>query len=278
MRDGRPRCFASFRHPSLLGTVGSSLLPIYIGMAFNKIDRLRSVFAIALCLLIVWGSNSGGPLQTTLFTLIGWAFWRFRAEMRKIRWMLVALLISLHLIMKAPVWYIFARLSSISGGDGWHRSYLIDVALEHIGDWWLMGMPISSTSSWFPYSLSVTGGADITNQYIGFGLDGGIGSIILFIVLLYCAYSTLGKALLVVRTNKRKMDHEFLLWGFGVMLSVHVVNWFGITYFDQTYMLWFMQIAALANISSSMLQGVPDSRMLQERSIEERTVMTARRA
>jgi hypothetical protein len=257
IRDGRPRCFASFRHPSLLGTVGAALLPLYIGLAFDKAERTRAVLAIVLCLTIVWASNSGGPLQASFSCLVGWLFWKKRTEMRKVWWAIVALLVLMHMVMKAPVWYIIARLSSLSGGDGWHRSHLIDMAVQHIDQWWLMGMPIKDTSGWFPYDLITTGGADITNQYIGFGLDGGVGAIVLFVVLLTRAFSMVGGALEQVRASHRKPEElEYFMWGVGVMLMVHGVNWLGITYFDQTYAFWFMQLAALNNLSEHCLKSL----------------------
>ncbi len=30
---------------------------------------------------------------------------------------------------------------------------------------------------------------------------------------------------------------------------MHIVNWFGVCYFDQIYLVWFMQIAAVSSLS-----------------------------
>jgi hypothetical protein len=274
IRGGKPRCFASFQNPSLLGTVGAVLLPLYIGLAFDKAERAMALLAMVLCLAIVWASNSGGPALGTAFALLGWFFWKKRTVMRKVRWGIVALLVSLQIVMKAPIWYLMARLSSISGGDGWHRSYLIEMAVQHMGEWWLMGMPISDTIDWFPDMLEATGGADITNQFVAFGLRGGVGAIILFVVLLTRAFSILGRALWQVRAASFESEKlEFLMWGLGVMLSVHIVNWFGITYFDQTYALWFMQLAALNNLSEQCLKA-PPAEEPQGRFVEARNRQT----
>lgn len=162
----------------------------------------------------------------------------------------------LAVMMKAPVWYIFAHISSVTGGDGWHRSYLMDVAYQHLGEWWLAGMPLSKTSGWFPYDLSGTSGADITNQFIAFGLTGGFGGIILFVLLLKRAYGVLGEAMAIVRfAADGTSDTELMLWGLGVMLTIHIVNWFGIAYFDQMNVVWLMQIAAISGLSEYSLKG-----------------------
>jgi hypothetical protein len=256
VRGDRFRCVGSFRHPDLLGTLGASFLPLYIGLTFARRDRWFALIGIGLCLVIVWASNSGGPLGAAAFGLVGWAFWTVRTKMREVRWGIVGGIALTALVMKAPIWYLIARISDITGGSGWHRSYLIDMAFQHLDKWWLAGMPITDTRDWFPYILITTGGADITNQFLSFGLNAGLGAIALFILLLTRAFSGLGEALASVRSNCRKpSETEFLLWGFGVMLLVHIVNWFGITYFDQIHVVWFMQLATISGLSETRAEA-----------------------
>jgi hypothetical protein len=111
-------------------------------------------------------------------------------------------------------------------------------------------MSLRETKEWFPYMLQATGGADITNQFISFGLSAGIGAMVLFILLLALAFRGLGNKLMEARFSLPDPSKtEFLLWGLGVTLSVHVVNWFGITYFDQTHVVWFLQLATISGFS-----------------------------
>jgi hypothetical protein len=252
MRNDRPRCLGSFRHPSLLGTLGASFFPLYIGLACSRTTRKAAFLGLGLCLLIVWASNSGGPSNCAGVGIIGWLLWPLRTRMRLIRRLMLAGFILLAMVMKAPIWYLPAKVSAFTGGDGWHRSYLMDVAIRNLDKWWLAGMSLSQTKDWFPYNVTGTGGADITNQFLSFGLTAGMVAMILFFVLLYLAFSNLGKAIAVVRSNHpASNEHEFLFWGFGVMLVAHIFNWLGITYFDQTYIIWFMQLAAISNFSQS---------------------------
>jgi hypothetical protein len=37
------------------------------------------------------------------------------------------------------------------------------------------------------------------------------------------------------------------------MLAVHIVNWFDIIYFDQMYVIWFMQLATISSIAGTFL-------------------------
>jgi hypothetical protein len=255
-RGNRIRCFGSFRQPDTLGMFGASFLPLYIGLACIIKERKRALVGIGCCLIIGWAANSGGAAAAAGMGVLGWLFWRWRTKMRKVRWGIVGLIAILAMVMKAPIWYIFAHVSSITGGDGWHRSYLMDVAYQHLDKWWLWGMPIKETSGWFPYDLGDSGQADITNVYISFGLAAGVGAIVLLIFLLKRAFGNLGQAMALVRSLSSETDEaEFLLWGFGVVLAVHIANWFGITYFDQMYVVWFMQLAAISTLSAKYQQA-----------------------
>lgn len=252
LRGDRVRCIGSFREPSLLGSLGASFLPLYIGLTFSKSSRSYAVAGILLCLGIVWCSNSGAPAAFAGIGVLGWILWRFREKMRLMRRVAVIMIAALIVVMKAPIWYLPTKIVFLTGGDGWHRSYLMDVAFRHFGEWWLWGMSLSKTSHWFPYSLALNGDADITNQFISLGLTAGFVGIVLFISLLVRAFQNLGKKLAEARLAlPQPCEREYLLWGLGVMLAGHIANLATITYFDQFYVIWFMQLAFISNLTSA---------------------------
>jgi len=151
------------------------------------------------------------------------------------------------------VWYLVAKVSSVSGGSGWHRAHLMDMAFKHLDLWWFSGMDVKDTGDWFPYVLSITGGADITNQYLLYGIDAGLLAMFLFIGLLVLASRNISKALRVALSGETTTStgNEPLIWGMGVMLAIHCVNWLSITYFDQTYVVWYFQLAVIASLTIS---------------------------
>jgi hypothetical protein len=247
-RNGRVRCLGSFRLYILLGSLGASFLPLYIGLTFSRPNRFYAVIGIILCMAIVGFSNSSGPLVFACLVVLGWVLWPYRGRMRLIRRAGLAGLIGLALVMKAPIWYLPTHFSL--GGAAWHRSYLISVAMRHFGDWWLWGMSSSKTSDWFATVLAIYGNADITNQFISFGLAAGLMTIALFVWLLVGAFRSLGKKLAEIRLAfGRPSEAEYLLWALGVMLAGHIANFFGITYFDQFYVIWFIQLAFISNLT-----------------------------
>lgn len=253
LRAGRIRCTGSFKHPSLLGTLGAAMLPLYIALALIHKNRAAAVAGIVLCLGIVLLSNSGGPVAAALIGMVGWAFWVARTKMFLVRRLLCGMLIMLALAMEAPIWYLPARISALTGGGGWHRSYLMDVAFSELDKWWLAGMDAAETAKWFPYLVEATGAADITNAYLDFGLKAGLLAVALFVLLLVRAFQTVGRALGAARSGAMRRGSEYLLWGAGCALAVHIGNWFAITYFDQIYVVWCMQLAAVASLSRAVV-------------------------
>lgn len=253
IRDDKIRCMGSFRYPVTLGTFAATFLALYIGLWRSKTERRFAYIGIALCLWIVWATNSGGSFSALGVAVIAWMLWYARKNMRAVRWGILGLLAALALVMKAPVWYILDRVTF--GGNAWHRAYLIDCAFRNLDKWWLVGMPLQDTANWFPYILVATGGADITNQYLVFGIDAGIGAIVLFILLISRAFGQIGSAMTKLDpTVPEERTTGFLLWGLGSLMAVHLVNWFGISYFDQVYVIWFLQLAAVTSITERILR------------------------
>jgi hypothetical protein len=254
-RDGRIRCNGSFEHAILLGTFGASLLPMFVGLGLLRHNRLGAALGITVCLTIVFFSNSGAPLICVLITIVGWLCWFLRTKMAAVRASIVAMFIASALVIKDPIWYLPAKISGATGGHGWHRSYLMDVAFQNLDKWWVSGMPLEETNKWFPYALS-SGSADVTNYYLDFGFAGGVAAMILFCCLLVVSYSRLGRALRAVRTSVPALrEEEMMLWSVGIVLTVHVFNWISVWYFDQMYVVFFMQLATLSTFSSRYLRN-----------------------
>lgn len=113
-------------------------------------------------------------------------------------------------------------------------------------------MPMEETIYWFPYMLESTGGADITNQFVAFGITAGLFAIFLFVVLLIKSFSVIGKAMANAKNSPDKGVDRYFIWGVGVMLVVHISNYFGVTYFDQMKLVWYMQLALISMLADKI--------------------------
>ncbi|MCK4783738.1 MAG: hypothetical protein KAV87_08315, partial [Desulfobacteraceae bacterium] len=216
MRDDSFRCQGPFRHAILLGSFGASSMSLLVGLYTNeKNRRLWLKLSIWAAILMTVASNSSGPAMACGFGLIGFLTWYFRRHMRVIRWGILCALISLHLVMKAPVWFLIARIGYLIGGSGWHRSFLIDMAIKHFDEWWLIGTKY--TAHWFPYALAINPDmTDITNAFIGDGVTGGVIKMLLSIFIIVACFKTVGQSMSVVENTAHFLP--FQVWSIGVCL------------------------------------------------------------
>lgn len=274
LRDGYYRAQGSFGVAITAGSFGATLFPLFIYLFFLPEGRILGVIGSAACLAITIASHSSGPSLAFVAGVIAWLCWPWRKSIRLVRWCIVFLLIFLHLVMKAPVWFIFNRLSDVFGGDGWHRSNLIDQFITHFNDWGLMGMSLERTANWAATRLE-NGAVDVTNEYVSLGISAGLITLFLFIVFLVICYQALGKGMHLLRRDaptqpilstgplpapeprgwgagNRRQD-ELLLWAIGCVLFTHLVNISAVRYWDQLYVIWYMSLAVTSSMTACLL-------------------------
>ena len=244
VRDGMIRAQGAFAHPILAGTFGATLIPLFFSLyVHNKQQRWLAMLGGVAATIITITSASSGPLLTYLSGLAGLAAWCLRRHMRLLRWGLFVGVLALHLVMNAPVWFLFARLSQITGGTGWHRSELIDQAIRHLDEWWLVGTKY--TAHWMPYALvNNPDMSDITNHYLKVGVNGGLLSMVMFIGLVIAGFVTVGRELQAAEDRPRAA--ALAIWGLGAALFAHAMAFLSVSYFDQIMLFWLLLMAMIA--------------------------------
>jgi hypothetical protein len=180
--------------------------------------------------------------------VIGFGLFRYRQHMRLVRWGLLGLVVVLHLVMDKPVWHLFGRINLVSGSTGYHRYLLLDAAIHHFGEWWLVGT--RSTENWG------TGLFDVTNQYLLEGVRGGVWALVLFFVLIGYAFARVGQ---LVRANRNHRYHAMASWALGVTLVTHCANFMAISYFGQIIMIWYLLLAVIGSLSVEAEFRVPSN-------------------
>lgn len=265
VRDGKLRCQGPFKNSILAGTFGATAMPLFVGLWYqNRRDRFLAAISLLAASFIVIASSSSGPLIAYILGIIGLLFWPFRSGMRIVRWGILLLLLMFHMIMKAPVWFLIARISDVIGGGGWHRAALIDAAIKHFGEWWLVGT--ANTANWMPTGLEVDpNNSDITNQFILEGVKGGIVRLLLFVWLIVACFKVVGVS--ISNTAKKAFTKSFMIWSVGCVLVGHVASFFSVTYFDQIIIFFYFDIAVIAlfnelNISDSKSKASLAKRLL----------------
>lgn len=249
IREGTLRCQGAFRHPILAGTYGATMFPVFVGLWLQGRNyRRAAALGILSSVVVTVAAGSSGALLAFLGEIIAFALWPLRYRMSLIRRSIVLGLVALALIMKAPVWYIIARVSEVAGGTGWYRSYLIDQAITHFDEWWLIGSRY--TAHWAPAGEVVignVGNTDIINNYVYEGLDGGILKLGLFIALIVIGFKTVGR--FTYARPAMPFKQNIFVWSIGVCLLGHVLSFFSVAYFDQIVVIWYWVLATLAMLA-----------------------------
>lgn len=244
-REGRFRAFGPFAHPILAGTVGATCLPLLIGIWPQ--DRKFAFAGVAACFCMIFASASSGPILSAMAAFAALFMWRYKAFLRQIQWLAVLGLIALAVAMKAPVYYLIARMDLTGGSTGWHRAALIESAIRQIDEWWMAGTDY--TRHWMPTGVSWSPDhTDITNEYLNMGVIGGLPLMSLFIATLAVAFIFVGR--IQQGSNDLPGETRFMIWGFGAALFAHAVSFISVSYFDQSILFVYMTLAAIGSAYS----------------------------
>lgn len=240
VRDGRRRCQGPFSHAILAGCFWAALISFMAALYWEGPTRkLLAVLGCVCGVVIIYASASSTPVLALAVVLVGAALLPLRHYLSPIRWMTVATLVLLHIVMIAPVWHLIARVSAVGGSTGWHRYKLIDGAINRFSEWALVGTRSTAHWGW--------GLHDITNQYVLEGVRGGFLRLALFVAIIVLCFRAVGRAW---RMFKPFSPDFMMAWAVGVSLAVHCASFIGVSYFGQITMLWYFTLAIAANIDS----------------------------
>jgi hypothetical protein len=239
VRDGRARSQGPLSHPILAGTFGSVVMPVFIAIFLGRRNE-RTLFASASvgATIIMVAAGSSGPVVAWGVGALGWGFWRVRKHMRLMLWGALCMAVVIHFVREKPVWHLVARLSSLTGGTGYHRYLLIDAFVRRFNEWALVGTGNTAHWGW--------GLQDTTNQYVAEGVRSGLVTLVLFIVVLRVSFVQLRLARNVFeRLEGPKSPWALLAWGSSVSLAAHCVSFISVSYFGQMVQFFVFFIATV---------------------------------
>lgn len=258
VRDGQVRCQGPFKHAILAGTFGATAMPLFVGLwAHSGRSRVLATGAIVAATVIVVTSGSSGAVTSFFLSIVGFICWWWKSHMKAIRWGIAVGVLALAAVMKAPIWFLIDRASELVGGNGWYRSKLIDSAIRHFDEWWLVGT--GYTAHWMETGISANPySADIVNEFVNQGVRGGLVALLLFIWLLVKCFKIAGTA---VRNVEQSRAKQFMIWAMGCTVLSHVASFFSVTYFDQIIIFWYLIIGMIA----ALVHGTTAVNMNQNR-------------
>lgn len=233
IRQGRLRCQGAFSHPILAGAFWAAAIPLIAPLVLSKgTAKTVGIAGIAGSVIVIYACASSTPIAALGAGIFGACFFPLRHRLRFIVAGAVAMLFALHLVMKAPVWNLIARVDIIGGNTGNHRYLLIDNAIRHWNEWVFLGTP--STAHWGHMMH------DVTNQYVLEGVRGGLSTMLLFMLIVLLAFLQVGKAIRKSEGNRKMMIAS---WAVGVALFVHATSFIAVSYFGQIVVIWYITLA-----------------------------------
>jgi hypothetical protein len=233
------------------GAFCGALIPLFLWLFTTGKDRMEACAGLIGATIMVFTSHSSTSLLAFGGSILGLSFWFLRRQMRLIRRALSLTLIGLHLVMKAPVWALIARIDLTGSSSGDHRYKLMDNCIRHFSDWWLLGCKYYNTWGWDMW--------DLCNQFVVVALTGGLVTLVLYISVFSRSFGAVGRARKMIEGHRRE---EWLLWCLGSALFSTVVAHFGINYMAQLMMGFFPVLACIsvATFEARRSKLVRDSR------------------
>jgi hypothetical protein len=234
-RADRFRATGCFAHPILAGTFGAILIPLFVLLwREGRKNRIIALVGIVSATVITVTSNSSTPVLAYVAGVLALCLWPVRGWMRPLRWGIAFTIVALHLVMKAPVWHLIARIDVSGGSSSYHRFMLVDQCIRHFGDWWFVGVKSTADWGWDRW--------DTANQYVSICDTSGLLPFILFLATIVFGFKYLGRARKLVENKKQ----QSFLWTLGAALFANAVAFFGISYVDQTQVVWYGLLAAIS--------------------------------
>jgi hypothetical protein len=217
------------------GVFAGALIPLLLWLWTKGKSPKTACAALAGAIAMVFTSNASSSLLAFAAGLLGLGFWPLRKRMHLVRWGFALILVALHLVMKAPVWALIARVDLTGSSSGFHRFMLVDNCIRHFGDWWLLGYKYYNNWGWDMW--------DLCNQFVAEALTGGLVTLFFYVAMFTRSFGAVGAARKQVEGDR---GQEWLFWCLGSSVFAIVVASFGSNYMAQLMMSVFPVLACIS--------------------------------
>ena len=110
VRDGKIRSQGVFQHALTAGTFAATAIPLFFLLWKNGKAKTLAVVGIAAATVMTVTTQTSTSLLTYAAAVGAVLLWPIRKKMKTVRIGLAAAIVGLHFVMKAPVWFLIARI------------------------------------------------------------------------------------------------------------------------------------------------------------------------
>lgn len=187
-------------------------------------------------------SMSSGPWMMVI-TLWGCLILEnFKSLVKPIVVFVIGSSIAVDIMSDRTIYHVLASYANPVGGTGWHRAKLIDLAIEHFGEWWMLGYGGQDPGWGSRLGMTWT---DLTSHYILSGVLYGAWGVIALLGVLISAM------ILLVRAGRDLKDPVFRswCWAFGSLMVVLIISFTSCAFFDQSHTYFYGMLGVVASIA-----------------------------
>jgi len=245
IRFGFGRAIGPFSHSILFGCGFAIFLPLVFYLRHEQgCWRNSAYFLSGLLLLGALSSMSSGPWVMTIMVIFCLAMERHKVWVKPLCIFAVTSCIFVGIASNQPFYHVIADKANPLGGSGWHRARLIDCAIAHFDEWWLVGYG-DQDPGWGPELGDDH--TDLTNEFILAGVTSGILGMMALCAVLAQAFRDLAS------THKRMAQPAVrsLCWAFVSLLLAVVVTWMSSSFFGQLMPLFYCCLGMIGSLCCS---------------------------
>jgi hypothetical protein len=240
-RWGLIRAVGPFNHSILFGSTFAMFLPLVYFLRHQKnYWRLLAYVLSGVALAGALSSMSMGPWIMVIVVIFCLAMEKYKHWVKPLLIFFLVSCVLVEIVSHRPFYHVIASYANPLGGSGWHRAKLIDCAVEHFGEWWLIGYG-DKDPGWGP-SLGMAA-TDVTNEFILNGVRYGI----LGIVVLCGVLATALRSLFYAHRKAQNPEIQSLCWSLGSILVSVIVTWMSVSFFGQISTLFYCVLGIMGS-------------------------------
>lgn len=236
------RAIGPFGHPIMFGASFVIFLPMFFclrheGGYWRKLAYIFSGFAIIGAM-----SSMSSGVWVMVVLVIGCSIMEhFKHFVKPLIIFFIISCVLVGIISNRPFYHVIASYANPLGGTSWHRAKLIDLAIEHFGEWWLLGYGGRDPGWGLSLGMSWT---DVTNHYIIIAIQDGIWGLIAFCGVLLVSLVDIRKS--YGNINNYKMKSWY--WAMGSMIVVLIITFNSCAFFGQTNTLYYCALGITGSL------------------------------
>ena len=231
-RFGFTRAVGPFSHSILFGCAFAMFLPLIWYIRREEGWRALAYVLSVTAVIGTMSSMSSGPWIMMIAAIFCLAIERHKYLIMPVLVLFVISCIFLAIAANRPFYHVIVSYANPLGGSGWHRAKLIDLAVEHFGEWWMFGYGGQDPGWGEHLGMSKT---DITNEFVLAGVKYGVAGVVALVGVLAAAFRSL------IDSYKWSTDLRVksLYWSLGCTLVSVVITWMSVSFFGQVMPLFY---------------------------------------